>query len=121
MPSLLMQAPLTGRPLESRPPPSVEECGPRLRCSTPCSLSQGRLSTVEKTPRPFPLVFHLFSKRLEHDGFRSRIERGLAAKQMPLSDPREMEETVYPETSSVPPIGFQGKSDAQLQASPTLQ
>lgn len=106
-------------PPESRPPPSVEECGgPRLRCSTPCSRSAVH-RRKNASVLAFPPVFHLFSKCLEHDGFpppHGGCERGLSAKQMPLSDPRETEEMVYSAMSSAPPIRFQGKSDAQLQA-----
>lgn len=62
----------------------------------------------------FPLVFE--TSRARRILLRAQIEGELSAKQMPLSDPRETEEMVYPAMPSVLPIGFQGKSDAQLQA-----
>ena len=53
--------------------------------------------SVGKTPSSFSPVFPLVFKtsRVRWIPFRARIERGLSAKQMPLSGPRETEETVY--------------------------
>lgn len=80
-------------------------------------------ATLAKTPRPFPRFSTCFRNVSSTTDFAPRApdrkrELSLSAKQMPLSDPRETEELAYPATSSVPPIGFQGKSDAQLHASP---
>lgn len=112
MPSLLMQAPLTDRP-ESRP------TFPRRRMRYPvvCArnpLAQDRPTAEKRALRVLFLDFPLVFECLESDGFlpvRARIGRGLSAKQMPLNDPRQVEE-MYPAMSSASPIGFQGKSDA---------
>lgn len=99
--------------LKAVPPFPVEECGTRV-CATRNPLAQGRPTAEKRAPRVLFLDFPLVFECLECDGFlsvRARIGRGLSAKQMPLSDPRQVEE-MYPAMSSASPIGFQGKSDA---------
>lgn len=99
--------------LKAAPPFPVKECGSLL-----CALAIPWLKIGPQRKSAFYVsfssIFRLFSNVSRATDFSpcARGSReGLSAKQMPLSDPRQVEE-MYPAMSNASPIGFQGKSDA---------